>query len=70
MRDLLITVTSLIFLAAIEYGLAAFVAWELNPNNWHPVGRFVFVLVYLVSIALIVLNYKPNAPGPGTGQDV
>ncbi len=64
MRDLLITVTSFIFLAAIEYGLASFVAWEWNPTHWHPAGRFVFVLVYLVSIALIVLNYKPNAQDP------
>lgn len=42
----------LIVLTAGIYGLAAFIAWDINPANWDSFGRFITVLI--ISFAVVV----------------
>ena len=60
MRDLAITLLSMIVLAGILYGVAAFIFWEPNVENWHMAGRFAFILAYVITILLIIINYNKN----------
>lgn len=57
-RKLLMFVFLVIIITLINYGMFAFVFWEINPEDWKEGARYLFVCLFIeaIIVSCIILN--------------